>query len=246
MVQFQTRGLQAKLFVGYTVNMRKNYTTNGNVLFLILIAVGLFAALSYAVSRGTTGGTSTITDEQGRIGAGEILRTMQSIKGGYDFLWNQKGCSIDEISFIKAGMEIGAIDFDADSPKADDSCDMFAIAGAGVNYPTNLNQYQEQVAAGTSFGKLAFWFSGNEPAVNFGITNLGTAANDHIVILEAVRPEICTNLNSLAKIPLPDAEKIDAGTVIGDAVANFAGKTSGCRARASGGPYDAFFVIQEF
>jgi hypothetical protein len=40
---------------------------------------------------------------------------------------------------------------------------------------------------------------------------------------------------------------IDAGNIVGDAAGNiFRGQSSGCRARAAGGPYDIFYVIQEF
>ena len=116
--------------------------SKGNALFIILITVSLFAALSYAVSNSFRGGGNTISDEQARIGANEILSAMDSIKQGYHYLWYEKGCSIDEISFIKAGKESGVEDFDALSPRGDESCDMFHPMGGGIEYPENLDRYQ--------------------------------------------------------------------------------------------------------
>ena len=178
--------------------MRKN-SLKGNVLFIILITVALFAALSYAVSGSMRGGTGTITSEQARVAAGEILRAMQDIKQGYQYLWTQQGCSIDEISFIMTGKAVGAEDFDALSPKSDDSCDVFSPLGAGISYPQNLGQYQNETNAGTSFNHFVFWFSGFNPGGVYGVDSLGTASSDHIMWLQAVNNDVCINVNKLMK-----------------------------------------------
>ena len=48
---------------------------SGNVLFLILIAVALFAALSYAVTNsGRTGGGQALSRDQAKIKASELLQ----------------------------------------------------------------------------------------------------------------------------------------------------------------------------
>lgn len=225
----------------------KKYHEQGNVLFIILITVALFAALSYAVSNSMRGGTGTITSEQARVAAGEILRSMQDIKQGYQYLWTHEGCSIDEISLIMAGHTIGAEDFDAATPKADDSCDVFSPLGGGISYSTNLNQHQVAADAGTSLNNYLFWFSGFNPGSPYGVDGLGTAADDHMIFLQAVNSEICININKLLDYANPTAEIIDAGNVVGDATDNiFQRQTAGCRARAAGGPYDIFYVLQDF
>lgn len=238
MVLLATTGLQGNLLF---------MASKGNVLFIILIAVALFASLSYVVSQSFRGGTNTISQEQARVAAGEVLRSMQAIKSGYDYLWNQQGCSIDEISFIKAGKEIGAEDFDASSPKGDESCDIFHPLGGGIAYPENLLQYQNEASAGTAANKFLFWFTGFNPGGTFRVDNVGTTSNDHIIFLQAVLPEICINVNKTLDYANANDDLIDAGNTLGDATGNvFQGQIAGCRARAAGGAYDIYYVLQDF
>lgn len=228
---------------GYTISMKN--TSRGNVLFIILIAVSLFAALSYVVSDSFRGNTNTITSEQARVDAGELLRSMQSIKEGYDYLWNQQGCSMDDISFQSLNGDIGSVTFTDESDDGPTECEIFNPLGAGISFPTKLAEYQDTTAAGTATGKFLFWFAGNEPAGAYGVDSLGTTSNDHMVWLQAVRQQICVNVNKLLDYDNFNNDLIDAGDVVGDATGNvFQGRSSGCRARAAGGPYDVFVVMQ--
>ena len=66
---------------------------SGNVLFIILIAVALFAALSYAVvgSSRNTGGN--IDDENTHLIASEILNYVSSVETAFTRL-RARGCDI--------------------------------------------------------------------------------------------------------------------------------------------------------
>jgi len=219
--------------------------TRGNVLFIILIAVALFAALTSVVSNSFRGNTNTITGEQARISAGEILRSMNNIKEGYDFLWNQQGCSMDDISFQSLNGDIGTVTFTDTSDDGTTECEIFSPLGAGIPYPQNLAEYQNATTAGTATGKYLFWFAGNEPSGAYGVDSLGTASNDHMIWLQAVNTEICQHINKLVGYADPLNDIVDDGDVVGDASGNiFQGQASGCRARATGGPYDIFYVMQ--
>jgi len=205
---------------------------NGNVLFLVLIAVALFAALAYAVSSSFRGGEQTISSEQARVSAGTLLRVMRDIKSGYDFLWVQQGCSMDDINF----------DNPATTPF---DCDIFHPLGAGIAYPNNLAQYQ--TTAGT--GAFEFYYVGNAPSSGYGVDGLATSADDHLVVLPNVSASICVSVNKIVGYDSPNDDKIDTDAsntyILGDINNEFDGQTSGCRARAAGGPYDVFVVLQE-
>ena len=96
--------LLQKLYAALTQRQQKNSKTAragecGNVLFYILIAVALIAALSYAVtttSRG--GGTADISQEKAGLAASEILEYSNNIASAAAQL-NLRGCRDTEISF---------------------------------------------------------------------------------------------------------------------------------------------------
>jgi hypothetical protein len=212
----------------------------------------LFAALSYAVSSSFRGGTNTITNEQARIAAGDILRAMDGIKQGYDYLWNQQGCSMDEISFIKAGKEIGVTDFDAASPKSDESCDIFHPLGAGVGYPENVDKYQNDTGTtqyNTYANKLYFTFAGSGNTRR--ILDLGTSAYDHIIIINGLKREVCVNINKLLGYDNYNNDFVEGGaevspTEYGRDISAFRGKHAGCLISSVASPfqYQLFYVMQ--
>lgn len=223
---------------------RSSYSSQkGNVLFIILITVALFAALSYAVSSSFRGGTKTISGEQARIAAGSLLRSMQSIREGYQYLWTQKGCSLDDISFEKAGKGIDSATFTDKDDDGPDKCMVFGPLGAGVPYPENLAQYHSPTAAAeTQLGKFLFIFPGFMLSGN-KVVNIGTEANDHIVQLNFVHTEICMAINKQLKLPFTSIPVDDDNTIGDTDDAEFAGKTAGCR--NVDGVNQAFFVLLE-
>lgn len=72
--------------------------SSGNVLFLILIAVVLFAALSYAVTQSFRGGGS-VDREALRIEAAQLVQYFSSIKHAIDRMKLVSGCSDTDITF---------------------------------------------------------------------------------------------------------------------------------------------------
>ena len=117
---------------------QKSYfsSESGNVFIIILIAIALFAALSAFLSRGTRTGEATITQEQARLGASELLTYSRSVKDSVQRLLID-GCDESELSFA---YDIdGDGDFDdpvgyrnGNSP-ADHSCHIFHPNGGGIS-----------------------------------------------------------------------------------------------------------------
>lgn len=206
--------------------------------------MALFAALSYAVSSSFRGGTGNITDEKARVAAGEILRSMDEISQGFHFLWTQRECSMDDISFEHPA-----------TPPHD--CDIFHPDGAAISYPDNLLEYQDnpQTQAGVfQFIDPNLWIAGGN-AGDYYVVGLGTTAQELMIRFNFVDETICTNINKLVNpeitvMPYVPASASNPATTGNDPLeAELAGKMKGCRKKFNatyGDVHQIFFVIQEF
>lgn len=106
--------------------MNKSNTQSGNVLFLILIAVALFAALSYAVTQSTRGGGNADTEKAALDSAvsDNCVSNVQAAELKASLL---NGCDSTELSYeLEDGANPNAL-----SP-ADESCHVFRRAGGGA------------------------------------------------------------------------------------------------------------------
>tara|TARA_B100000686_G_C16783272_1_gene973437 strand:- start:2209 stop:2925 length:717 start_codon:yes stop_codon:yes gene_type:complete len=107
----------------------------GNALFLILIAVALFAALSYAVTSSGRGG-SGIDREEAELKLAEVHNYISSIQTGVQRLL-LRGCRPEQLDFGNtvwsqgSGNLIAPPDHNPHAPD-DHRCDLFHQDGAGL------------------------------------------------------------------------------------------------------------------
>ncbi len=157
---------------------------NGSVLFMILIAVALFAALSYVVAQMMRGGdsgnmvgaekASLLSDEV--IGYGGQLR--QSVQG----LRISNGCGVEDISFETA--ELTGYDH---TPAATSNCMIFDPSGAGMTY----------IKPSPDVGDGSDWvFTG----ANI-VEDVGTASPDLVAILPNLKLTVCNAINDKLGLP---------------------------------------------
>jgi hypothetical protein len=171
---------------------------SGNVLFLILLAVGLFAALSYVVSDGSRGGSGTISSEKARLAANEILSYHASMKATVETL-QQRGCSENDFGFSHPIITrtSGEVIY-YDSPTMKNSCKLFDPSGGNFTPKTFteyaipiidvLNQYNVLLPGSTRTMIGRFKGTGNDtsPELYFH-TN-------------AIKKEVCEAINKQLKI----------------------------------------------
>lgn len=161
----------------------------GNALFLILIAVALFAALSYAMTRSGAGGGGGISNETAELNAAAIIQYAGQVGQAVDRLLVLGACTDTQLSFennIVTGYAY------ANLPGGDKSCHIFDVAGGGVDFkkpPPGANQGEDWLFTYARFVKLN------------GDTGLTAASTDLIMVLPNITLALCKKLN--AKLPIP-------------------------------------------
>jgi len=154
----------------------------GNVLFIILIGVALFGALSFVVSgmmRGGSGSGNIVSEEKAGLYANEILDYARGVRQAVQDLRISNGCGKGDISFennIEAGYTNGT----------NTACQVFHTDGGSLRWFTPdpaINDGSQWVFAGTN-----------------DVNGVGSTAADLVMILRNINPQICTKLNDVSGI----------------------------------------------
>ena len=174
--------------------MIKCRSESGNVLFYILIAVALIAALSYAVSETSRGNTQQVSSEKAKLYASEILTYADIVSKAVAQL-RLRGCDISELNFENTTVS-GYVNSNAPS---DDSCDIFNLGGGGVSW----NIPDPAFLASTTAPDDAWGIYGGNEVESIGTTVTGDNGIDIILVLENVDTTVCTQLNSLLDVTNP-------------------------------------------
>lgn len=150
----------------------KSTNQQGNALFLILIAVALFAALSFAITKSSSTGAS-VDPERARLVLASVMQYVGSIEMTIGRLKLTNGCKDNEISFenpIKAGY------INASAPVSK-KCHVFDPEGGGLawqNAPKEL-----ALGNGSSYGVWRISGTGE-------VGGVGEAARAEIVMFIAI------------------------------------------------------------
>ncbi|MDH5722470.1 MAG: hypothetical protein OEY94_04000 [Alphaproteobacteria bacterium] len=156
----------------------------GNVLFLILIAVALFAALSYAVTSSTRSGGGDAGSESNLISSAQITQYPASVNTAI-MRMVVSGTSVSEIRFNRPS-EFGTLD--------STSIGVFHPAGGGANYikaPADI----------MVSGNPGDWtFNGGLEVPQIGLAG-ANGGNDIIAYLVGIKSAICSKINEKYALP---------------------------------------------
>lgn len=122
------------------MNNSKRRAQSGNILFYILIAIALLAALSLAVAQSNRGSLGQVNQERARILADELLDYGNAVSNAVAQL-RLRGCKDIEISFERPG----PTQVNSNAP-TDKTCHVFEKVGGGILYrsftfPSGLVRY---------------------------------------------------------------------------------------------------------
>ena len=178
------------------MSFTSNRNEAGNVLFLILIAVALFAALSYAVTQSTRSGSGSADREQ-------------SILSGAQITQYPTGLRTAVIRQILSGTDVSNLAFNAPSQFGSVATSrlVFHPAGGGASYQQAPADVMASGAPGT------WYFNGYFDVPGIGISGAGSSGSpggsDLIAFLPDISASVCTRINTELNIDTTNCTMTD-------------------------------------
>jgi hypothetical protein len=163
------------------MKMPRNNRDSGNVFFVILIAVMLFAALTFTFTRGIQQGGNTVSQRKAELIASDLLTYAQRVERG---VLKVLGERVGETSL---SFENNFISGYANPNCTVDACRVFATRGGGVGWQNPPGE--------TNSSGAPYVFAPNRVGSADGTTRqIGTNARD-LVIIVPVQKTICEAIN---------------------------------------------------
>lgn len=172
----------------------------GNILFLILLAVILFAALSYAVTSSMRGGGNNAGKESVQVQASSILNLLDQISVATMRMTLTGGIKPENISFAynykayDGTVTLGGFNNSSCIPN---DCRMFHPAGGGVS-PVTFETYTPSAPTGITTGST---MPGYYQILMIQFPYAGTALNDVVIRVVYLMPEICDEIAARLSLP---------------------------------------------
>lgn len=186
----------------------------GNALFLILIAVALFAALSYAITQSGRGGGG-IEREQAEIAAAQMAQYAAQIEQAIMRMQIVSGCSDAELSFYYDSNGNGTIETDGsdvyynvNSPSPD-ACHVFSNQGGSLVYQAPDSTWLDGVnTSATHYGEILFTGGTCVPNIGSGGTSCDSGGDDEeiVMFIPYISEAICQNIADVFDVVQPSGD----------------------------------------
>lgn len=174
------------------------HTTRGNIVFFILLAVALFAALSHAVTSSMRGGGKGMSDEKAKLIAADILGKIALQETELMRFMERTNRKIHEIDFYAEPYRSAANS--GNSPFcASTDCDFWHPDGGNMMLMMPMSAYYNHP------GMVSSCLPGgvhkrHEDGIAgylmaFSVAGLGTQASDLFLYYHCIHPKICAEIN---------------------------------------------------
>ena len=167
------------------------HSQRGNILFLILLAVVLFAALSYAMTGSQRGGVKDASSETIRSGVASLFQFFDQVDAAVLRMRLTGGFAPENISLQytlkKADGTTQSVS--SNSNCVGNACRVFLPDGGGAT----ARGFENWALAPDGTGTTA---PGYYNFIVFDFPYAGTSANDIILYVTKLQPAICTELNA--------------------------------------------------
>lgn len=183
---------------------------SGSVIWFILLAIALTAALTMTLSRSSDTSSQSGDIERARVQASEIMRYAKGIEGAIDQMV-MRGVGESQMSF-----ENDFVSGYQNARCTDDSCRVFGTGGGGQTYSAPRREWLD--ANQDALGLYGEWyFAGDVCVVDVGTGGTDCASDgdssseDLVMILPWVKLELCNQINALLGLGSPPP--VEAGGI---------------------------------
>lgn len=179
----------------------------GTALFLILLAVVLFAALSYAVTNSMPGDGKDGSTESAAARAADLVGYATSIQQAITRMRLVNNCKDTDISF-----ETSQSGYDySHTPAVQARCKVYDPAGGNIPYRVEKKWYLPDTNM-ASWIPWMWWNTGDQ-----AITNIGTSKAELIIATVLIDYEVCRAINKSVGITYTgDMPPLNTGTGLND------------------------------
>jgi hypothetical protein len=173
-------------------------TQRGSALFMILMAVALFAALAFTFSRGIQQGNDNLSQRQADLAASDILNYAARSERGVNVMLQKRGRSEVDLNFD--GLDGGYTNTFCSS----DACKFFSPQGGGGLPVYPLPRWLDSALSDEDF--FGTWYV----SARFCIKDVGASSvctgsdgTDLMMILPYLQERICLRINEKLGIDAP-------------------------------------------
>lgn len=177
-----------------TTHYNKRSGESGNVLFLILIAVALFAALSYAVTQSTRSGGGSTEREQALLGSSAMTQYPTALRTSV-IRMILGGTGAEQILFNPPSNSFGG--------ETTSEALVFHPEGGGAVYQTGQSDVLDVGSTGT------WYFNAQWEVTGIGLDGAGGA--DVIAFLPDVSDAVCRRVNEELGLDLTSCTQTTTG-----------------------------------
>lgn len=169
----------------------------GSVMFYVLLALVMIAALSFAVMRSSGTAVTSLSDSRASILADELIHTADTLKNAVARL-QLRGCTETQLSFENAVVS----GYTNASAPGDKSCHLYDPAGGGITFTTPTTDANDGSA----------WLFAGGPVVHQSGGYASTLVDDNadlVMMLLNVNPAVCAAINDklgIGGIPVDDGD----------------------------------------
>ncbi len=227
--------------------MKAKHTQSGSVLFYVLIAVGLLAALSYAVLQTTRGNVSNLTGQQIRLHAAEIVNYSNAIAEAVGEL-RINGTPETLLCFDSPSWPAGNTYNHGGC--ADNDNKIFHVSGGGVIWQEAPAEAMDASATPDNLWRI----SGSDHITDIGHCTDTADCAELILSVDELNLAVCEEINKLLDINSLGTEAFmdltmfqgvySSGQTIGAATSPIRGRKAGCIYMSVADEYLYYRVLQ--